>query len=74
MFSAPLEEKGIMGGLIELRGDTLSLQGNVFSACCQEEAIALLEGQKVYANHSKTDEFLPHESVESEIQAEQSQH
>ena len=30
VFSAPFEEKGIMGGLIELRGDTLNLQGNVF--------------------------------------------
>ena len=26
VFSAPFEEKGIMGGLIELRGDTLNLQ------------------------------------------------
>ena len=48
VFSAPLEEKGILGGLIELRGDSLNLQGNVFTACGQEEAIALLEGRKVY--------------------------
>ena len=57
VFSAPLEEKGIMGGLIELRGDTLNLQGNVFSACCQEEAIALLEGRKVYPNAAKSEEI-----------------
>ena len=48
VFSAPLQEKGIMGGLIELRGDSLNLQGNVFSACGQEEAVALLEGRKMY--------------------------
>ena len=45
VFSAPLEEKGIMGGLIELRGDTLSLQGNIFKACSQEEAVAFIEGR-----------------------------
>ena len=48
VFSAPFEEKGIMGGLIELRGDTLNLQGNVFKACGQEEAVALLEGNADY--------------------------
>ena len=37
-----------MGGLIELRGDTLNLQGNVFKACGQEEAIALLDGRANY--------------------------
>lgn len=37
-----------MGGLIELRGDTLNLQGNVFKACGQEEAVALLEGNAEY--------------------------
>ncbi len=37
-----------MGGLIELKGDTLNLQGNVFKACNQEEATALLEGRADY--------------------------
>ena len=55
VFSAPLEEKGIMGGLIELRGDTLNLQGNVFKACGQEEAVALLEGRADYDGDNKND-------------------
>lgn len=48
VFSAPYEDKGIMGGLIEIKGDTLNLQGNVFKACSQEEAMALLEGRADY--------------------------
>lgn len=48
VFSAPYEEKGIKGGLIELRGDTLNLQGNVFKACSHTEAMALLEGRADY--------------------------
>ena len=44
-----------MGGLIELRGDTLNLQGNVFKACGQEEAVALLEGRADYDGDNKND-------------------
>lgn len=53
-----------MGGLIELRGDTLNLQGNVFSACCQEEAIALLEGRKVYPKNEHLQTTDPEAIVE----------
>lgn len=53
VFSAPFEEKGISGGLIELRGDTLDLQGNVFTECCKEEAVALLEGRSEYNKNKK---------------------
>jgi hypothetical protein len=48
VFSAPCEDKGIMGGLIMLKGDTLDLQGNVFTECCREEAVAFVEGQTEY--------------------------
>ena len=37
-----------LSGLIELRGGSLNLQGNVFKACGQEEAVALLEGRADY--------------------------
>ena len=37
-----------MGGLIELKGENLELQGNVFTECCKDEAIALLEGRAEY--------------------------
>ena len=65
VFSAPLEEKGIMGGLIELRGDTLNLQGNVFKACGQQEAVALLEDRADYVGRNQQEEAV--EIVEGQM-------
>ena len=67
VFSAPMKDKGIMGGLIELRGDTLNLQGNVFKACGQEEAVALLEGRADYDGDDVNESNDPNREVTDNI-------
>ena len=50
-------------GLIELRGGNLALQGNVFKACGQEEAVALLEGRADYDGGSGDGDNIPDRGV-----------
>ena len=64
VFSAPFAEKGILGGLIELRGgESLNLAGNVFQACHQDEAMALLEGRAKYDQSQKVLEHNPEATI-----------
>jgi len=68
VFSAPFEERGITGGLIELKGESLELQGNVFTECCKDEAIALLEGRAEYKKRSDKPQLQRTTSMEDAIQ------